>query len=234
MSKCAICSQMIPKAAANSLLRRGFEILLLPPHPSLPEPVACHADMITSLVDGALLFDKIYSETYPGTVREIKEKSRCRAVTTEGSVGGRYPSDCFFNVAAGKSAALGHVQSSRTLRRYIEESGRVFIPVKQGYAACSSIVAEDALITADKGIADAAKDFFDVLQIAPGGVILEPYDSGFIGGASGFDGENVYFVGDLSTHPDGERIRRFLEDRSLNCVSLMSGELLDIGGIKFI
>ena len=233
MQKTALCSEKIPAAAADSLSRRGCELVLLPPHPSLPEPVACHADMITAYVDGTLFFDKIYSGAHPEIIRKIKDAG-CRVVITEESVGEKYPADCLFNVAIGKSAALGHAAASRDLIKRIADSGREFVAVKQGYAACSSIVAGSALITADEGIAKAAEGFFDVQSIVPGHVRLEPYEYGFIGGASGADGSAVYFVGDLDRHPDAQNIKDHLAANSYKTVSLTDGELIDIGGIKFI
>lgn len=233
MSQIALCSELIPIPAARTLERRGFELVLLPPHPSLPDPVSRHADMITSCVDGTLFFDKIYSGAHPEIIRKIKDAG-CRVVITEESVGEKYPADCLFNAATGARAALGHKALSPSLIKYIEDSGRVFIPVKQGYAGCSTLIAKDALITADRGIAEAAEEYFDVMLIAPGYVSLEPYDTGFIGGASGSNGGKAYFVGDLSTHPDGGAIEAHLASRGVRAVSLTGGPLTDVGGIKFI
>ncbi len=230
----ALCSRNIPEAAARALERRGKEVLLLPPHPALPEPVSCHADMITSYLDGALYFDKIYSEAHPEVIARIAEKTGCRVVITDERIGEEYPADCLFNVAIGKRAALGHPSCSKALRRAIEESGRAFIPVKQGYACCSSLVAGDALITADEGISAAAEGFFDVMTVSPGNILLEPYDTGFIGGATGADAMAVYFVGDVDHHPEAAFIKDHLVDHHLDALSLMHGGLVDIGGIKFI
>ncbi len=231
MKRLAVCSSLIPQAARDALEGYGKEVLLLPPHPALPEPVACHPDMIMSYIDGTAFFDKIYSDTYPDVIRRIGAK---RVVITEETLGGEYPADCRLNVASGRCAALGHASSSSALRRFIEDSGRDFIEVKQGYACCSTLTANDALITADKGIASSAEKYFNVLLISTRHVVLEPYDSGFIGGASGFDGGSAYFFGDLKSHPDGGRIARHLKAHGAGCVSLTDGELRDFGGIKFI
>ena len=234
MEQIALCSELIPESALRTLERHGKEVLLLPPHPALPEPVSCHADMITSYFDDTVFFDKIYSEAHPEVITQIREKTGCRVVVTDERLGEEYPADCLFNAAIGKRAALGHPSCSKALRRAIEESGRVFIPVKQGYACCSSLVAGDALITADEGIAAAAEDFFDVMTISPGNILLEPYDAGFIGGATGADAKAVYFVGDIDHHPDAAFIKDHLVDHHLDTVSLMHGRLVDVGGIKFI
>ena len=72
------------------------------------------------------------------------------------------------------------------------------------------------------------------MYIASGGISLPPYGTGFIGGASGVDGDTVYFTGDIMTHPDGARITDALSSRGAKCVSLCDGGLFDVGGIKFI
>ena len=106
--------------------------------------------------------------------------------------------------------------------------------VNQGYAACSCLCFRGLVITADRGIARALDGVCDTLLIKPGGISLPPYGTGFIGGASGADGDKVLFVGDIAAHPDGERMVSALESRGAKCASLGGGELFDVGGIKFL
>ena len=92
-----------------------------------------------------------------------------------------------------------------------------------------------AVITEDASIERAMKENgVDVLRVAPGYVALDGYDRGFIGGASGADNENVYFCGDLSTHPNSNEIKEFCRQHGKNCVSLGSGRLYDVGTIFFL
>jgi hypothetical protein len=71
----------------------------------------------------------------------------------------------------------------------------------------------------------------DVLMITPGHILLPGYDTGFIGGASGRIGDTVIFNGDLSAHPDSDRIIRFIEDRGLKVRWFPEWPLKDIGSI---
>ena len=71
------------------------------------------------------------------------------------------------------------------------------------------------------------------IGISPGSVLLDGYDYGFIGGASGFDGRSLYFCGDVDLHPDGCAIRSFCDDHGIGCVSLSPLPLHDVGGIFF-
>jgi len=68
--------------------------------------------------------------------------------------------------------------------------GLELIPVKQGYAKCSlCIVSENAVITADEGLAyTLCRAGLDVLKIIPGCIRLPGYGYGFIGGCGGAGG----------------------------------------------
>ena len=48
------------------------------------------------------------------------------------------------------------------------------------------------------------------------------------------DGKSVFFLGDIMTHPDGERITEFIENLGMKVVSLGEGELQDMGEIVFL
>jgi len=234
MMSFAVCSEKIPKEATSELYRLGYGVITLPPHPSLKDAVACHADMIFSALDGDVFFDRIYMETYPDTVGSIVSAGGFRLILTE-DLEGVYPRDCAHNALIGERVVAARLDAvSQEIKGAAMESGRALVDVRQGYAACSCLLANDALVTADEGIARALAPYCGVLKIAPGSVILDPYDTGFIGGASGFDGLAAYFVGDISTHPDGERIISHLAAYGVAVRSLCGGELYDIGGIKFI
>ena len=91
----------------------------------------------------------------------------------------------------------------------------------------------DAIVTADKSIHRAAEARgIDALWISPGGVGIEKYDTGFIGGASSAlcKGKTAVF-GDIHSHPDGEKILSFARNRGEEIISLGEGALFDYGGI---
>ncbi len=125
--------------------------------------------------------------------------------------------------------------TSRKVIDIVHKLGYTHINVRQGYSACSSLVSDDFIISADKSILTAAeKCGIDCLEISAGGIELEGYDTGFIGGCAGVCNRTVYFFGDVMTHPDGKSIREFLKAHGYICVSLGEGVLKDHGGIKFL
>ena len=73
-----------------------------------------------------------------------------------------------------------------------------------------------------------------VTEIEEGHIMLPPHQYGFIGGAAGCDGKNVYFLGNLDLHPDAEKIKSAILLEGLVPISLCDGGLIDLGGIRFI
>jgi hypothetical protein len=98
-------------------------------------------------------------------------------------------------------------------------------------------VSENAVITADKNIArtaEAAGADALLISTAPEKIRLDGYDYGFIGGASGMLEDTVYFTGDISSHPDAERIAEFCKaHKKKKMISLSKETLCDVGGIFF-
>ena len=141
---------------------------------------------------------------------------------------GTYPYDVPYNVAGLSGVAVANTEfTDDEIKKYVE-----IINVKQGYAKCSLCITGDkSVITEDKGIAKILTEKgFDVCEVTTGEVELEGYDNGFIGGASGFDGEKIYFCGDITFHKDYHKIKKFT-DREIVC--LKKGRLVDIGTLVF-
>lgn len=107
------------------------------------------------------------------------------------------------------------------------------INVKQGYTKCSCAVIDGrSIITADKGIITALDGKnVEVLEIEAGHVLLDGFEYGFIGGASGRVHDCMMFNGDLSSHPDGERIRDFIKSRGIDIFEVKNRPLYDIGTV---
>lgn len=133
------------------------------------------------------------------------------------------------------------------------------IGVNQGYTRCTCLpVDNNSFITSDEGLAKVLEgQGADVLQISPGHILLPGFDYGFIGGCAGHiyvKGflENIYpedidpesnvpmeqraiiFNGDLTSHPDSDRIIDFIQTRNILPVYFTDYPLEDIGSILAI
>ena len=230
-----ITDNRIDEKCEESLGKRGFELIKLPCFSALQEPVSAHPDMLLFVGKGNLICHGDYFSIANEQIKRIADISKREIVLSDENIGAKYPSDVLFNAApvgdrliCKKSAA-----SSLILELYPCEK---IIDVKQGYAKCSvCTVGDNAIITADQSIAKAARgNKIDVLKIEASHTALDGYDCGFIGGASGDDGENIYFCGNLDLHPEGEKIKEFCKKHGREAVSLSDEPFYDFGTLMFI
>ena len=118
------------------------------------------------------------------------------------------------------------------------------IGVSQGYSRCTCLPVDNrSFITSDRGLAAALESQgASVLTINPGNISLPGFDCGFIGGCaghiyidnlsdpSGSPQRAIVFNGDLSRHPDFEKISDFIKSRNIYPV-YFDYPLEDIGSI---
>lgn len=216
---------------------RFATVIELPPYNALPAPTSSHADLLICPVGGAL-----YTlEDYYRTVGEAAINAICSAAKLEMRfislhAGPEYPHDVpLCAKRAGKLFISGKHTAPELLNAASNEGLRV-ITVRQGYAACSAAAAGECIITADRGIHDAAIRAGErSLLISPGNIDLPGYDFGFIGGCGGYCSarRELWFCGDPMTHPDGRLIGKFCRSAGVGIVSLAPERLFDCGGIFF-
>lgn len=146
-----------------------------------------------------------------------------------------YPKDILYNCAVFGDFAICNTGCTaiEILSEYLSLKKKI-LNVKQGYSKCSiCIVNENAIITADEGIAKVCNNNgIDVLKINSGNIELPGMNYGFIGGASGLIDKNILAVnGELKTHPNGDVIQSFCKNHSVDIYELKKGNITDIGSI---
>ncbi|WOC31008.1 MULTISPECIES: DUF6873 family GME fold protein [Caproicibacterium] len=215
--------------AVDALQQLGVSVVQILPSAQFAASVAAHADLQCCLMGAGegfcanvqvqAAFQRIGIHLFQTNVHDFST----------------YPQDCSLN-----AARIGHFVFANPkcicteLQANIAERGLQLVAVRQGYAKCSiAVVSEQAIMTADTGIAEAARTVgFDVLLLKPGHIELEGYPYGFIGGACGKLSATVLaFAGTISTHPQAVEISLFLKKHGVQALSLYDGSLQDIGGI---
>lgn len=195
----------------------------------LPGPVAYHPDM-QACVMGREIFvlrDSPLKAKLAGYGLSVRE--------TEKQPQKRYPGDVLCNgfvwgpwlVANPRTLDLGILEAARAL-------GLGMLRVRQGYAGCSvARVDGNAAITADLGMAKCLERAgFRVLRIRPGFISLPGYDTGFIGGCCAKLAPDILTVsGRLDSHPDGKRMKDFVESCGVSIWEMTDMSLTDVGGI---
>ena len=152
-------------------------------------------------------------------------------------LGQEYPADVPYNaVVTGKYL----ICNIRTVSPAVIEAAKTLYPdihivhVAQGYTKCNIVVVDDDhFITEDEGIFRKLSkiDGIHCLLLNSGYVDLPGYKRGFIGGASGRIGDEVWFNGDLSLHPDCDKMTELITDCGLTVCSITDRPLKDIGSI---
>lgn len=226
---------LVSKAVSRDFFEKsGIYTLPLFPYEKLDTPVASHADMLFCII-GKNIF--CYGDYYDQNKERFKEIQNYNIIKVGKKCLPKYPHDVGLNVLVmGKSIFCSIKSVAVEILDFAKLNGYSVINVKQGYSSCSVLVLdENHAVTADKSMAKAIKsDGKDVLEINAGNITLEGYNYGFIGGASGVCGRKVYFFGSVHSHPDGEKIIKYLSSNGFEAVTVFDEELRDVGGIKFL
>lgn len=222
-------------AQAHSVIEalQSAKICVIPvePCPDLPEGIASHADLQLLHLGGNSVLTASCSNECENLLRAIGMDIK----KADAILGGEYPEDCALNAEIlGKNIILNPDAADKKLLEYIYTNNMDIISVKQGYAKCSVLaVCNDAIITADRGIAKAAESHeIEVLLIQPGGIYIKGYDTGFIGGCGGMIESKILGTsGSMKLLKDYDNIKDFLRNRNIYIENLGGKELCDIGGI---
>lgn len=230
--KYAILSSKAPKKCTDKLSALGYRVLTLAPFERLGAPVDTHADMLLFSYNNIIITHSDYYRAARDVFDTLSGECGMTLVLSDCDVRPKYPQDVAFN-----AIALGGILYSNTphTSAVICEMFPKKVKVKQGYAACSTLALSDkCVITADVSLAqEYRRHDIDVTMIRGGSISLPPYDCGFIGGASGLDGDTVFFTGDIDTHTDAEIIKNTLSLQKKKYITLSDEPLFDVGGIKF-
>lgn len=222
-------------AQAHSVIEalQFAKICVIPVEPclDLPEGIASHADLQLLHLGGNSVLTASCSNECENLLRAIGMDIK----KADAILGGEYPEDCALNAEIlGKNIILNPDAADKKLLEYIYTNNMDIIFVKQGYAKCSVLaVCNDAIITADRGIAKTAESHeIEVLLIQPGGIYIKGYDTGFIGGCGGMIESKILGTsGSMKLLKDYDNIKDFLRNRNIYIENLGGKELCDIGGI---
>ncbi|MBE6548186.1 MAG: hypothetical protein E7667_04830 [Ruminococcaceae bacterium] len=232
-----IIDNRMPTASLETLQKLGFEVIPMPKADYLSKPVSAHPDMLFFMGFGKLFCHSRYFEKNAALIERICQSGNLSLVLSDEPTDKKYPRDVLFNcVILGNNLLCNTKSVSGLILDEAINSGMNIIHTNQGYTKCSVCkVSENAVITSDISIARVCtENGIDALTIDEGDILLNGYDLGFIGGASGCDGKNVYFCGDISLHPDGEKIIEFCNSHGKGVISLSNEGLYDVGSILFI
>ena len=219
----------------NSLKSLGFGIIPTVENKVVSKPLWGHADMqICKCSDDLYICAPLCYEYYKNKLADFNVKIICGKTTLDSN----YPKDIAYNVAwIGKSAIHNFNYTDAYIKEYFTHSNVEMINVFQGYSKCTiCVVSDGAIITSDLGISKTLLEHgTDVLTISAGNIDINGWEYGFIGGASGKISDNtIAFCGDICTHPDYNKIKKFCSKYNVECISLSKKRLMDLGSIILV
>jgi len=206
---------------------REYEILPSATVLGLPQPVCAHPDLSIVAVGDVFVAEKTAYDYYKKLLPDKK------VIPGETTLKSHYPFDIAYNVLISENVAFANFQhiDSVVKQELLKRNFQLF-DVKQGYANCSTTAFCDAVITADASILAACKNAnLNALNILAGDILLDGYDYGFIGGASGFVCGKLLFFGDITKHRDYKKIKQFIESKGIFIDYIEDFPLTDVGTI---
>lgn len=210
----------------KSELKRKFILIETLDYPGFTSPLGSHPDVQVCKIkeDFIIVAPKVYNY-YKNQLGKygIMVKSGIKEIADN------YPEDSSYNLASNGNVGI---HKSEITDPIILEEIENLIDVNQGYAKCNTAFTKEGIITSDKGIYNRVNTE-NKLLISPGHIKLQPYDYGFIGGATGYF-DKMYFIGDVTKHPDYKKISEFLEREKTELKILGSGVLSDFGSLIFL
>lgn len=222
-----------PKKLIDELKKRKIEIIPVFEHPDVYSAVSCHPDIMFHHISGNII---VYAPNTPLQIIEFLCKKGFEMIKGETFLQNKYPGTIAYNVARVGSFAFHNTKyTDAVVKKLMEEHGIRLIHVKQGYSKCLTCVVDSkSIITSDRDIYRKASGVgLDVLLIEPDKSIkLEPFDIGFIGGATGLIGKNkLLFTGDITLHRNYKEINDFLSLKAVDMVIIKDEHLIDLGTI---
>ena len=214
--------------------KTNIKTLGLLPYDKLDTPVSSHSDMLLCVIENTVF---TYNDYYYNNVELFEKIEKKYKVIKVFGCGREYPNDVKLNVLVIGKMIIGRLSSvASEVLDFAKKNGYKLIDVKQGYAACSTLVInEKAAITSDIGIHNAlTKNGISSLYVTTSSITLDGYSCGFIGGAGGVYDGVAYFFGDIKNHVDYAKIEKFLSEQNCAVFPILGGGVYDFGGIKFL
>lgn len=203
----------------RAFLSERFDIVTVPNLP-VAEPIKRHVDIGLFASDGIYVCEPsvygFYKEIFPSVI------------CGETFVSEKYPRDVAYNAFAVCGTLI--CREDATDKNLLSRFSKV-VSVRQGYAKCSSVaVSANAVITSDRSVYAACEKLgADTLFADNDGVLLDGYDTGFLGGATAVTENAVLFFGDIRKRKDFKDICDFISKHGKKVAYIPDVPLYDYG-----
>ena len=230
MKPLILCDKRLPSSAKVRLTDFG-EVIEIFSENITYAAISGHPDVFCCPVGETL----VVSPALPSEYIKIFNIHNIKWIYGEMPNGFNYPESACYNAVVTDHLLIHNL--TITDPKILNLAGtRKQIHVNQGYTRCNLLpLPGEKFITSDKGIFHVLiKEGFEVIYVNPGGILLQGFPNGFIGGVCGARDRNVFIAGSLAFFNEGQKIKDFLSRHSLNIIELNDEPLLDGGSIIFV
>lgn len=230
--KTALVDYRIGDEALEALTGFGIEVIKNMPCKDLYDAINGHPDIVVFHIGDNRL---IVAPNVFDLLQPVLLKKGFALTKGETWLNRNYPENIAYNVLRIGSFAFHNTKyTDKTIIEELKKESIELIHVNQGYTKCSAcIVDKNSIITSDYKLAKTLERYgIESLLIKPGGIILEGFDYGFIGGSCGLLSKNVMaFTGKLDKIQDNYKIVDFLNSKGIEVKILSTKQIFDIGSI---
>ncbi len=213
---------------ARQTLRKYGEVVEFSTKGIVYEAISGHPDIFMCQTPETV----VVAPNIPAEFLAVLDNNHINFVFGKNPVGIKYPETAIYNAVVTEKYLVHNITFSDPVILNVEEKKQI-IPVKQAYTRCNLLfLNENAAITSDKGIEKQLAAFgVRTLFVDPAGVELPGFKHGFFGGACGLSENQVFIIGKLSHHHQGNQIVDFIKKEGFTITELYDGQLFDGGGI---
>ncbi|NQT22461.1 MAG: hypothetical protein HQ579_03365 [Candidatus Omnitrophica bacterium] len=199
------------------------------------DSIASHPDIFFFEVDKKTI---IYADTVHRKIINKLSRVGLSLIKAQKRPSGSYPETSLLNAVNTGTYVFHNVEhTDESIKIEAQKRNLKLIHVNQGYSRCSVIpLNNNSIITSDAGIAGkATREGLKVLLVSEAEILLPGERNGFIGGCSGImhDG-TVFFLGDITIHPNFKEIDLFIKNCGLGYRYIRSLALFDAGSLLFL
>lgn len=215
---------------STQILKNYGKVVKTKENKNLLSGLTTHPDILVHVLpNGDIVCDRENYDYY-------KEKFLDRnVIQSENFLSSDYPKDIPLNCFSFKNYFIHNTKyTDKKILDFYKGAGYNLINVKQGYSKCSTLVTEDFLITEDAGIYKSLKETLPIYKIDTGQIKLKNFNYGFIGGASGSLGKELFLTGDYKKHSSCNTIDDIVRKYKYKLTILSDKEIEDYGSILFI
>lgn len=211
-----------------ALAKLDLEVLWLCDNPYIDPRLAGHADLSVIRLDKKIIVSHHIMEN--SSYVNFLTSRGYEVLPAHVAQGKKYPEDSSLCACVTGKRLIHNLHCTDPAILDIFQGEKIH--VRQSYTRCSCCVVDaDSLISSDCGIEKAAyRHNMEFLKVNAGGIVLDGFDYGFIGGASIVLDDTVLFTGILSDEQDMRCVESFVRDRGKQVVYLSHGCAFDIGG----